>query len=618
VTVAQTPFSYLGQNYTIDDYGSIRTDGGLLVPNAQANIPLQQAGIAAVAAASPTGANATGAVQPTVVAPPADGTGTAAGGLPATPPRTGGLSAGASVHQTGTDSLTVPPKTAPVVPATPPRSGIGSDVTNRAQRDKLQTQLDQAMAAVDPTAGPTNAQATMIAALNTRISGLTTEISTNEKPKATNVISGTATPSDEFIVTEDPDHPGQFIKKPNPGADPALVAAAKQTRKPETHIVGNNIVTIGADGSMDSTQVNAQAQANEDLVAQAQATSAAASAANAAANKFAAESKAKIDAMVAAGTDAASERAAAQQEYDRLHQLWLEADGAAKTAQTQLDSANAERHATIKDTQTDTAEADRVAAEKQTSIDTRYGYDTQATTSKYASDTSAKSAAYTAKLTAATNLYQNSLSALAEINKTLPPGSDLAGKALEGMLAYGTKFLNGFAGGGGTDPAATSGVDPKKPMPTVTTPAPDLVTQADSTGGTNAALPPWSRADTAMTTPDPNTGLAPPGAAGTVSRDDPRYVGTDPAVMSGNQVFSGLAQGTGPIDTGAASNDALTQQLMAGNTAVHQATVAAPVAPAPPTLSPDGSPYASPEDVARAFGRQTTSVAQGPVAAGAR
>lgn len=583
--MAATPFIYQGQGYQIDENGTILAAGGSRIPPGLLADPAFQA--AGAAAQNPSGTT-----------------------LTATPPRaTASQMAAGGAAEDQPPGRPLPPVTAPgvpqpaaapAIPATPPRSGIGSDVTNRAQLKSVQDELDNMKPANDD-GSYSNAQMTQRTALTARATAISASISKNEQPPTTNIVSGTAAPDQEFIVTEDPANPGQFLKQPNPAADPALVAAAKaKGGGVETHIVGNNMIRISPDGSVSSSVVNAQAQANDDLQARAQATSAAASAANAEANAFAAKSKATIDGMVARGEDAASVRADLQRQSEEIHARATEAIAAATAAQQALDSANVERHANVRDQQAAEAATQLAKDNAQRSTDTRYGYDTSAASSKYASDTSAKSAAYTAKLSAATNLYQNSLSALAEVNKALPPGSDLAGKALEGMLAYGTKFLNGFAGGGGTDPTQTSGIDPSKDV--VPPPGAPVV---DPYAGQPS---PWQRADANQTAPDPTTGLAPPGAAGTVPVDAPNYLG-----MTAPTPSYMLGAGTGPVNSGVSAERPSASfmlgagpgavntgsDLAAANQAAHQANMAAPTT----ALHPDGSPIAGPADVARVFGR---------------
>src|SRR5439155_13566798 len=78
--------------------------------------------------------------------------------------------------------------------------------------------------------------------------------------------------------------------------------------------------------------------------------------------------------------------------------------------------------------------------------------DVSAAGTKYAAD----AASVTSRMNAANSLLQAGMTQLADINKYLPPGSDLAGKALEGLMAYGQKFLSSAAGPAPTMAAAPS------------------------------------------------------------------------------------------------------------------------------------------------------------------
>lgn len=563
-------FVFNGDKYTVDDASGqisrVGTDGMVYPVNAQdqSNVALNSAAATAVSLA----ANAT---TPASGAPAAD----PAAAAPAAAPSSGGLTSDFSVHQTGTTS-TVPraaPAPAPApIPATPPRQGVGSATELRSERDRVQKQIDELAALRDPVNGYTSSQSTLLAQLNSRMTTLTADITTKETVKPPTLVSGTVTPQDQWIVHDNGD--GTVSTTKNPTWDGTTI-------KPQVVTVGANIVTIDS-----STGKATVAYTDKDAQGLAQRQTAAAesnahvAAAQQATNDYATRARVELEQRVAKGEDAASVRAEQALKLQELHQTWVEADGDARRKQSELDSYNTERHNTARDElgvkQIDATAAAQAAqdATSRRNADlaaetSRYQTDTGAKTSKYATDATM----YTAKLSAAQGFMQNVLGQLSEINKTLPPGSDLAGKALDGLLAYGTQFFKNFAGDapaapGG--PAAPAGLPPI-PQPVVAPPGPLPPVAAPDTTNVAPVIP-----IAAMTPGAPSRGAGGEAAGGTPIRApiEPVGVGAPPS----------------PVDPAA--------QMAAANAAAHQQNMASNV-----RLSPDGTPYASPADVARIFGR---------------
>jgi hypothetical protein len=610
--MAQIPFPFNGQTYTVDDQGTIYGSNGQPVPpQDQANIALQQA---AAQATSGAGTTATTPVTPTDATP-------APGALPATPPR---LNAYGTAGEPAYTESNPPPRAAPAAqpapatPATPaapaaapPRTGAGSATELRTQRDAVQKQIDdinKAAAQTDSSGQPiglTNAQSTLLASLEGRVAQLTADISKTETPKdkPPSVLRTTGSPNDPYNIIDNGDGTITPVRNPNytGQVQPQVVSHGNHTfvitpptpdeLKADPNAAPHTTVAYTDTDAQELAQKqNAVAEKNADTAAKAQAATAAAEAA-----------RTEIAERVSRGEDAASVRADVQQKLEQAHQAWVEADGDRKAAQQALDSYNAERHALAAEKLSQEQIDNTAAQQARQDATQRYGYETSAASSKYAADTAATTSRYAtdvsahnAKLQAAASLIQAGMSQIAEINKALPPGSDLAGKALPGLMAYIEKFVNDMSGPAPAAPGAPIPAPAGTPQtPTNPTKLPDVsagVALPDVGAGVTPPINPEQPA------PDQSEPIQSGILGGTASAlgqslGDAVTAATQPAPDS-NAPPAPPTINLGAIDTTGAA-------LAAQNAASHQRNMAG----LPGGLAPDGSPFARPEDVARAFGK---------------
>jgi len=613
--MASTPFTYQGASYVIDDQGQITTAQGTPL-----NGPLQ--GDVGLWQAAATAQNA-----PTTPAAP--------GALPTTPPRAATPVAPTQLASGG-DATALPPQSplpparaptpaAPAAPAalptTPPRIGVGSDAGGRAQLKSINDQIAPLLAKQGTPDGLSSAETTLLSSLNGRAATVADAIAKAEATPASDII-GTPTASDQYIMhrvpagTVLPDGTTTAADTVRTEINPTWDHTTTGTK---TVQVGNHMVVvtpptpaaIAADPSAGPTTTVAYTDTDAQRIADGNLavsqSNAKVSAAAQAATAYASQVQADLATRVSNGEDAASVRAEQAQKATELHQAWVEADGDARRASSDVAAYNTERHQTAQDTLGQAQLAQTATAQAAQDATARRGQDIGQQTSQYSTDAASK----TARMNAGNTLLQNSLSALAEINKALPPGSALAGQALEGMMRYGQKFLEGMANGSPAPEDAAA-----KALAAKTTPAAPGSTTAPGEPIIDPNAQPRADAATAIT--DPTTGLAAPGTAGTVAPGSPNYAGNStPSFM--------LGAGPGAVNTGgppapaasppppppdfaaqALGNPALGPQaapppspaptapdqsaaLAAQNAASHQQTM----------LAPDGSPFATPADVAR-------------------
>lgn len=568
-------FDYKGTRYRIDDQGTIvQQSGASWIPVASAaaaDVGLQQA-----AAAADQGAAAPAA--PAAAAPAA----------PTPPAAAPGVSSDYSVHQTGTTS-TVPPATPADTSKGPPRVSAAL----REEQASVQKQLDAANKRVAANGGdPTPADASLISSLNARLATITQNITVADQKDATSgpgSIIGTPSPTDKYILRRNPDGTDTVITEENPIWD-------KKTEKPQIATIGNHVVAVGNDGTVTVAYDDRDAQALAQRQTAVGEKNAATSAAAQATNDFAARAKADLDARVSRGEDAASIRAEQAQQLTELHDAWVRADGDRRAAQQELDSYNAERHATARDTHDQQQLTQTAELQKMQDATTRYGYDKNAETSRYATDKSAESSRYAtdvgaanARLQAGGAYLSNALQTLASINDKLPPGSALAGEALEGMLKYGQRFLEGMQGlpakpgepapgasGATSAPGAGPPIDPTAPIATQVGVNPQGTAQYQDYGQVLKDM-----AASQM----PNSSFPAVGVQAQSQSPNP-----EPDMGA---FFSNALAGAAPAPAAVPDNgDQAAAMMAAQNAAQHQANMAA-----------DGTPYARPGDVARIFGR---------------
>lgn len=496
-------FTYNGERYDINpttqaiskipadgsapvDLGVRPADGKLQAAAAQAlaqatsGIPTM-AGLQARAGLDPTPPRAD-ATAASATKPPIDLT-TTANGVTTDP--------GPAKPTPGSDTLTNPlntgngpqPTAGPTVatlPATAPRVN-----PNQAQIDANRAEYNEIQKKVaEINALPTDdlvAYSGLLNSYTARLNQLDQAHAKWIEPPKSSVISGTVTPDQEWIVQDDGrGAPDSITVTKNKAWD-----GTKSSKFTTASAGGKMFVIDQATGELKTTYGDADAQALANRNTAVSEANARVAQQNANLDDFATKARVDIEQAVAGGKDAASVRAQKQLELNEIFQKWQQADGDVKRAQTALDSYNVDRHADAKDrlgekTYTETVRNNQATEENVrrnallTAQTTREGTaagmrnaDVSAAGTKYAADVGAT----TARLQAANSLLQNGMSMLAEINKTLPPGSDLAGKALEGLMQYGQKFMTGMAGPAPTMPGAQSYADMVKGMPGLDTTA---------------------------------------------------------------------------------------------------------------------------------------------------
>lgn len=490
-------FTYNGERYTVDP----RTQSISKVPSdgsAPLELGIRPADAKLQAAAAQALAQATSSI-PTMAGLQARA------GLDPTPPRadatadanakpqidlttvTNGVSAdpGLAKPTPGSDTLTNPlgtgnaPQptagpTAATLPATAPRAN-----PYQAQIDANRTEYNDIQKKVaEINALPPDelvAYASLLNSYTSRLNQLDTANAKMTEPVKSSVISGTVTPDQEWIVQDDGrGAPDSITVTKNKAWD-----GTKSTKFTTASAGGKMFVIDQATGELKTTYGDADAQALANRNTAVSEANARVAQQNANLDDFATKARVEIEQAVGQGKDAASVRAQKQLELNEIFQKWQQADGDVKRAQTALDSYNVDRHAEAKDrlgTQSyeETVRNNKATEEhaRQTALLTAQtsreataagmrNADVSQAGTKYAADVGAT----TARLQAANSLLQNGMSMLADINKTLPPGSDLAGRALEGLMQYGQKFMTGMAGPAPTMPGAASYADMVKGMP---------------------------------------------------------------------------------------------------------------------------------------------------------
>ncbi len=634
-------FTYNGKTYIVDSAGKVLdTQGQPLAPNV-ANDPKLQAAAAQATQANNRGAAAAGSglgtlddyltgAGATTTAAPSQATvaATRASNAPGSDTLTNPLGTGnAAAPAAATTATTATPTTTTAAPAT---SGPGSATELRNRRDQLQAQLDALQATIDKRAGtgdegPTNAETSQLNSLRNSVTTMTSDITTAEArtpPTPAKTTLGTPTEKNKYILQED--NAGVVHAVNNPAWDGSPPANSYTTEK-----VGNNLYTFNtgtgevklAYTDTDASGLAAAQQKVADKNAETERLKANATTAADAA-------RVEIEQAVARGEDAASVRAQKTLELSQAYQQWQMSDGDRKAAQGELDDYNVERHRTAADEMTAKDYAEKVRqnqateaynqqkleADKQnaalTSATSLRNTDVTAASSRYSTDTTA----LTARMNAANALLQAGMTQLGDINKYLPPGSDLAGKALEGLMAYGQKFLANAAG-----PAPTEAATPD--MSTYmqqlgASQAGQQQAQANQLQANTAALNQDTTATAQPATPPPPTDTT---GTGFTKQTIP---GIDLSAMPGGNALgsqstplpstagvpSTWGQGTGTnfnnpgggpnasAMLGLFNNADPAQAMFEQNTAQHQKNMQA-------GLSPDGSPFASPADVAKIFGR---------------
>lgn len=638
-------FSYGGENYTVTrnadgqpqllrhtqsagdvvmrptDAGLLRAMNQSLATEAGATTPTPDAGGAELGAA--------GATPPPNAAPPTQ------------PPDVGGAPQGPQINTpTPSSTLTNPtpavgaqsvPNTASTATGgqglAPKRGDYGFATQERAQLTKLQEALTEANKRVADQGAATPGDASLIANINKQIGDVQASIQKLETPEDVKIVSGVPTPKQKNMVVQKGGEPPYVIQNPIwDGKDYPAEAI-------QSFPSGNHVFTFDpSSGHLTLAYTDDDAkeiQSRTLAVAQANAATAKA---KAEADASAEASRVKIEEAVMRGEDANSIRAQAQLDLNSKVAVWQNSIEQAKVAQTSLDSYNTERHANAKDRlstddynekvraakATEAYNAAKLASDEKTAATTAAttmrGQDVQASGTKYAADVGA----VTARMNAANSMLQAGMTQLAEINKYLPPGSDLAGKALEGLMRYGQKFLAESAGPNPTMPGAPSlesyglpGLGgPTKPAAAAVgaaaiNPAADLTT---ANVGTKLAGGPANAVDNTVT----NVAQPVDQTLGALSTSQP----VETAEQSAARNSAAMAAQNGGIDPSANAqamlnlfnNEDPAAAMFAQNTAAHQQAMNEQFNNGP-TLAPtkglhaDGSPLAGPDDVKRIFGR---------------
>jgi hypothetical protein len=184
-------------------------------------------------------------------------------------------------------------------------------------------------------------------------------------------------------------------------------------------------------------------------------------------------------------------RAQQAQDLAAAHQTWVEADGDARRKQEELRDYNTERHANAAESLSQDTLANTKQWQAMQDATARRGQDITAADSKASRETTAKTSLANQRLSTGAGYLGNVLSVLSALNRDVAPGSSAVGDMLMPLLTVGKDYFGSLGGldspdaiTGATQAPAPAAVDPTKPLEVPNTVPPVLAATAPDLGAT--------------------------------------------------------------------------------------------------------------------------------------